>query len=146
MARADPRRDSIFSTITVSDALAFATAPAGTDRDWQRTRLAAVRAFAAHVHVLDPAAAELIPAGLITARVTRRIPYLYSAGQIAELVARAAALAPPPLGAAMSTFIALLAATDAFSGGRPAGRRFDLRVCAAQRLLMVAMTSATGVA
>lgn len=102
--------------ISVAEALAFAQARPGTGRRWQAARLEAVRAFAAHVHALDPAAAELIPAGLITARVTRRIPYLYSPQQITELMSGAAALSPPLLAASMSTMIGLLAATGLRSG------------------------------
>jgi hypothetical protein len=62
--------------ITLADALAFAPDKPNTQRHWQATRLRAIQAFAAHVHAVDPAAAELIPAGLITAKVARRIPYL----------------------------------------------------------------------
>ena len=55
------------STITVADAVTFAQQPLGSQRLWQAARLRAVRGLAAHVHALDPAAAELIPAGLISA-------------------------------------------------------------------------------
>ena len=66
------------NTITVSDALTFAQAHVGTSRKWKVTRLNAIRSFAAHVYALDPGAAELIPAGIITTKTTRRIPNLYS--------------------------------------------------------------------
>lgn len=104
------------TTIKITDALAFAVAPPGTTRRWHATRLETIRGFAAHVHALDPAAADLIPAGLITAKVTRRIPYLYSGDQVAELMSAAAALLPPLLGASMRTLIGLLAVTGLRSG------------------------------
>ncbi|WP_125617094.1 tyrosine-type recombinase/integrase [Specibacter cremeus] len=104
------------NTITVPDALAFAQAPAGTTRHWQATRLNVIREFAAHVHALDPGAAELVPAGLIAAKTTRRIPYLYSQEQIMELMAAAAILPQPMLAASMHTLIGLLAATGLRSG------------------------------
>jgi integrase len=108
------------TTITVADVLAFATAPAGTQPGWHAARLWAIRLFAAHVRTLDPTAAEVIPAGLITAKYVRRIPYLYSDIQITELVSRSAALRPPLLGAGLSTFVALIAVTG-LRGGEAAG-------------------------
>lgn len=104
------------TTISIADALAFAQAKPGTGRRWQATRLRTIRAFAAYVHDLDPAAAELIPTGLITAKVTRRIPYLYSQAQLAELMSQAAALSPPLLAASVHTLIGLIAATGMRSG------------------------------
>jgi len=102
--------------IGIADAVAFAQASPGTGRRWQAARLRTIRAFAAYVHDLDPAAAELIPAGLITAKVTRRIPYLYSREQIAELMSRAAVLSPPLLATGVHTLIGLIAATGLRSG------------------------------
>lgn len=103
------------TAITVEDAVDFATASSGSVR-WHATRLAAIRPFASHVHGLEPAAAQLIPAGLIIARVTRRIPYLYSDDQIAELMARTGTVLRPPLAATMRTLIGLLAVTGLRSG------------------------------
>ena len=104
------------STITVADAVTFAQQPSGSQRLWQAARLRAVRGLAAHVYALDPAAAELIPAGLISANSTRRIPYLYSADQIQLLMSRAARLSPSGFGASMRTLIGLLATTGLRSG------------------------------
>jgi integrase/recombinase XerD len=104
------------ATITVADAVAFATERPDTTRGWQARRLRAIRGLAAHVHGLDPAGAELIPAGLIGSKTPRRIPYLYSAEQIAELMSRALSLAPAMLGASMHTLIGLLASTGIRSG------------------------------
>jgi len=98
--------------ICLADALAFAQARPLTGRQWQAARLHAVRGLASYVHTLDPTAAELIPAGLIPAKVTRSIPYLYSDDQIATLMSRTKALSPPPLlAASIHTLIGLLATT-----------------------------------
>jgi len=50
------------STVTTSDALAWATLPAGASPAWQAIRLSAVRGFAAHLHGIDPSA-QVPPAG-----------------------------------------------------------------------------------
>ena len=102
--------------ITVTEALAFATARPQTQRSWQAKRLAAVREFAWYVHGIDPAAAEPIPAGLIDARVTRPVPYLCSDRQTAQLMSAAALLPATTLAASMQTLIGLLASTGLRSG------------------------------
>lgn len=79
-------------------------------------RLRAVRGLAAYVHELDPAAAQLIPDGLITAKLTRRIPYLYTGEQIAALMANVADLFPAMFAASMHTLIGLIAATGLRGG------------------------------
>ena len=104
------------STISIADAMAFAANRPETQRSWQAARLRAVRGLAAHVHAIDPAAAQLIPAGLITAKITRRIPYLYSDDQIARLMSRTACLTPALFAASMHTLIGLIAATGLRSG------------------------------
>lgn len=104
------------TTISLADAVAFAQQPSRTQRVWQAARLHAVRGLAAHVHALAPAAAELIPAGLILARTTRRIPYLYSGDQIEMLMSRAATLSPPTFAVSMHTLIGLLASTGLRGG------------------------------
>jgi len=100
------RRD--VTTITVADAVAFARWRPDTTQRWHAQRLHVIAGLAGYLHALDPAAAELVPAGLIRARVTRRHPYLYSDEQIRALLAAASALSPPPLAATMSTLIGLL--------------------------------------
>lgn len=102
--------------ITVPAALAFATAPAGTARAWHAQRLAAVRPFAGYVHALDPATADPVPGGLIPGRIPRRVPYLYSGEETAQLMAAAGTLASPVLAASMRTLIGLLASTGIRSG------------------------------
>lgn len=58
----------------------------------------------------------MIPDRLIPATYTRRIPYLYSAAQISDLMTRSAALLPPLLGVTMAAFIGLIAATGLRGG------------------------------
>ena len=102
--------------ITVADAVAFATENPNTTRGWQAARLRAIRGLAAHVHASDPAAAQLIPVGLIASKTPRRIPYLYSEQQITELMSGALMLTPALLAATMHTLIGLLASTGMRSG------------------------------
>lgn len=104
------------ATITVADALAFATERPDTTRGWQARKLRAIRDLAAHVHSLDADAAQLIPAGLIASTTPRRIPYLYSEEQICALMSRALTLTPAMLAASMHTLIGLLASTGIRSG------------------------------
>lgn len=97
------------NTITVADAVAFARSRPQTGQRWHAQRLHVIAEFAGYVHALDPAAAELVPAGLIRARVTRRHPYLYSDEQVQALLAAASALSPPTRAATMFTLLGLLA-------------------------------------
>jgi integrase/recombinase XerD len=83
-----------FSRITVPNALAWACLPVNTSARWRNQRLAVVRLFAAHLHAGDPGPAELIPAGLLSARVARPAPYLYSPDQVAALIDQAQWLTP----------------------------------------------------
>ena len=103
------------TTITVADALAFARLP-GADERWHAQRLVVIRDLARYVHGIDPAAAELIPAGLIRSRVVRRHPYLYSDAQVEALLSAASALSPRALGATMYTFIGLLSVSGLRGG------------------------------
>lgn len=102
--------------ITVADALAFARQPPGADERWHKARLHVIRGLARYVHELEPAAAELVPAGLIHARVVRRHPYLYSDQQVQALLAAASALSPPQLATTMHVLIGLLFVTGLRAG------------------------------
>jgi integrase len=112
----------------LDDALAFAQGPANTSRHWHAWRLGVLRRIAAYVHSLDPSAAELVPPKLISPRVTRRIPYLYSNEQIALLMRLTATLKSPHVAATMRTLVGLLAATGLRSGEAVALDVGDLRV------------------
>ena len=76
------------TTVTVADALAWATLPAGASRGWLRMRITVVRGFAAYLATLDPSA-EVPPASLLPGGSHRAVPYLYSAADIAALMAQA---------------------------------------------------------
>lgn len=102
--------------ITVATALAFANERPGQTPGTRARKLRVVRHLAAHVHALDPASAELIPAGMIPSKTPRQNPYLYSDEQIVALMDRASTLSPPMLAASMRTLIGLLAATGIRSG------------------------------
>jgi site-specific recombinase XerD len=116
------------TTVTLCDALAFAQEPANISRQWRAQRLAVIRNVAAYVHSLDPTSAELIPPKMIRSQVTRRIPYLYSSDQVAQLMKMTATLRPPHVAATMRTLIGLLAATGLRSGEAVALNVSDLRV------------------
>jgi len=63
------------STITVADALAWATLPAGASPGWLRMRITVVRGFAAYLATVDPSA-EVPPASLLPGGTHRAVPYL----------------------------------------------------------------------
>jgi len=98
------------TTVTVADALAWATLPAGASRGWLRMRITVVRGFAAYLATLDPSA-EVPPASLLPGGSHRAVPYLYSAADIAALMAQATGLRTPLRPATLQTLIGLLAVT-----------------------------------
>ena len=97
-------------TVTVADALAWATLPAGASPGWLRMRITVVRGFAAYLATLD-SAAEVPPASLLPGGTRRAVPYLYSAADITALMAQAERLRTPQRTAAIQTLIGLLAVT-----------------------------------
>lgn len=94
-------------TITTDNALAWATLPANGSASWWGQRLSVVRAFARHLHAIDPVH-EVPPAGLLPARSHRAVPYLYSDADIAALMAAARELRSPLRAAAFETLVGLL--------------------------------------
>ena len=62
----------------MTDALAWATLPAGGSPGWLRMRMTVVRGFAAYLATIDPSA-EVPPASLLPGGTRRAVPYLYSA-------------------------------------------------------------------
>lgn len=103
--------DQHAATISVHQAVAWACSPRQATPRWWSQRLGVIRSFAAHVHAIDPRAAELIPAGLLHARVQRAVPYLYTPTQIAALISQARKLRPEVRGQTLATIIGLMAAT-----------------------------------
>ena len=102
-------------TVTVAQAIAFATAPAGASRRTQALRLSAIRCFARWAHAADPTI-EVPPARLLPARPTRTAPYIYTNAEIAALIDAAARLRPTIRAATYRTLIALMAATGIRTG------------------------------
>lgn len=98
-------------TIEITNALAWACLPTGASPRWRNRRLGVIRLLAAHLHASDPSLAELIPPGLLPARVVRPAPHLYSAEQVGALITQACVLSPPLRGHTLSTIIGLMAAT-----------------------------------
>jgi integrase len=102
--------DRGMTTVTVADALAWATLPAGASPGWLRMRITVVRGFAAYLATLDPSA-EVPPASLLPGGSHRAVPYLYSAADITALMTQAARLRTPLRPATLQTLIGLLAVT-----------------------------------
>jgi integrase/recombinase XerD len=116
-------------TITVEAALAWAQRP---DADpattvWAR-RMTVARGFARHMAGLDPAT-QIPPVGLIPYRQRWRQPFVFSAADIAALMAQTHARAPirsPFRAATVQTLIGLLAVTGMRVGEAIALVRADI--------------------
>lgn len=99
-------------TVTIMAALDWAQQPEAQPGStvWAR-RMTVVRGFARYLAGIDPRT-EVPPAGLIAYRRNRRVPYIFSQGDIAAVRAQARAAIPSPLRAVtFDTVIGLLAAT-----------------------------------
>lgn len=103
------------STVTVRDALAWATLPPGASPGWLRLRMQVVRGFAGYLRTLDPAT-EIPPAGLLPGGPRRAVPYLYSPADIAALFTQADRLKTPMRRATITTLIGLMAVTGMRGG------------------------------
>lgn len=96
------------ATVTTENAFAWASLPPNGASSWWGTRLSVVRAFARHLHAIDPAH-EVPPSGLVPARSHRAVPYLYADADIAALMVAARTLRSPLRAATFETLIGLLA-------------------------------------
>jgi integrase len=98
-------------TVTTDLALRWACEPRDASAIWLAHRLSVVRGFARYLNTIDPAA-EIPPAGLLSAPGYRPAPpYLYSDADIAALLAAARRLNPPLRAATFEALIGLLACT-----------------------------------
>ncbi len=97
-------------TITTHSALAWASLPSNGSVEWWGYRLSAVRAFARHLHAIDPRH-EVPPTGLWPATSHRTTPYLYSDADIVALMAAARQFRSPLRAATFETLVGLLAVT-----------------------------------
>jgi len=105
------------AAVTVDSAVAWATLPPGASPGWLAFRMSVARGFAAYLHTLDPSA-EIPPPGLLPGGTHRAVPYLYSAADIASLLAQAERLRTPLRTATIQTLVGLLAVTGVFSWGQ----------------------------
>ncbi|HET7050131.1 MAG TPA: tyrosine-type recombinase/integrase [Solirubrobacteraceae bacterium] len=76
--------------VTVENALAWATLPAG-DANWWAFRMSVVRGFASYLHALDPSH-QVPPKDLLPRQTRRMTPYLYSDQEIRALMAASSSL------------------------------------------------------
>ncbi len=98
------------AVITTEQALAWLQLRTTASPFRQRRRLAAVREFARYVHSIDPRT-QVPSKELLPIRFQRPVPYLYSADQIARLMAAARSLTAPLHAVTYETLIGLLAVT-----------------------------------
>jgi integrase len=98
-------------TVTVADAVRWATMPASAKPAYWAKRLGSVRGFARYLEALDPAT-EIPASDLLPYRGWMRpTPYLYSQADIAALMSAAGRLQTRLGAATMRTLIGLLAVT-----------------------------------
>lgn len=102
--------DTGTATITTAATVAWATRPTGLQPVRYAQRLCVVRGFAGYLHALD-AAVEVPPLDLLSYRRHRRMPYLYSQSDIADLIAATGQLRPPLRAATYRGVFGLLAVT-----------------------------------
>jgi integrase len=103
------------STVSIDAAVAWARQPAAAKPDRWRRRLSVARAFARHLHTLDPAT-EVPPAGVLRCFRDRTPPHLYSQEEIQALLQAAGRFRQPLRAATYRTLIGLLAVTGLRSG------------------------------
>lgn len=104
-------------TVTVELAVTWARLPVGIKPITADFRLSEVRGFARYLHAIDPAH-EVPPPGLLGVPRRRPTPYIYTPGQIAEILRATQRLQPPLRAATYRTLLGLLAATGIFSRGQ----------------------------
>jgi integrase len=102
-------------TVTTEVAVEWATKPSGASPLWHAMRLGVARRFAAHLQLLDPGC-EVPPPDLLPERHLRLPPRLFSADDIAALMAQARRLRPGFRAATAETVIGLLSVTAMRAG------------------------------
>ena len=101
--------------ITAALALEWASKPQGVQQGWRARRLSEVRQFARYIHALDPRH-EVPPQRLLPHRRQRPQPYIYSDGDIEDLIGAARDLSGRLRPRTCSTMLGLLAVTGMRSG------------------------------
>lgn len=114
--------------VTVTDAVAFATAPPTRTPRTQALRLSAIRCFTRWARC-QSADIEVPPARILPARPTRVAPFIYTEPEIRALLDATTALRPEQRAATYRSFIGLMAATGIRTGESLAldKRSFDRR-------------------
>jgi len=112
------------STITVENAVAWATAPAGS-RGWWAIRISAARGFARYLHTRDQRS-QPPPREVLGPRPRRRVPHLYTDRELEALLQATATLSCPFRAATVRTLIGLLAVTGMRVGEAIAADSDDL--------------------
>ena len=112
-------------TVTVELAVAWAQLPVNIKPITVCFRLSAVRGFARYLHAVDPAH-QIPPPGLLAVPRRRPEPYVYSAGELALLLATARRLRPPLRAATHQALIGLLASCGMRVGEALALTRADV--------------------
>jgi integrase/recombinase XerD len=113
------------TTVTVELAVAWARLPERIKPITVDFRLSAVRGFARYLHALDPAA-EIPPPGLLSVPRRRPAPYVYTPGEVAEVLRITRRLRPRLRAATYRTLLGLLAATGMRLGEALALSRDDV--------------------
>jgi integrase len=113
------------ATVISSLAIGWARQPSAAQPAQWAKRLGVIRRFAHWLSVLDPAA-EIPPAGVFPARRNRPAPYLWTEGQIEDLLAGARAVRTPLLAASLEALFGLLAVSGMRIGEAVALRPGDV--------------------
>jgi integrase/recombinase XerD len=101
--------------LTIRHALDWAKQPSNGAPVWWAVRLSTVRGFARYLSALDPAT-QIPPAGLIPTPSHRVVPYIYTADELARLLAAAARLPTAHRADTYQTLIGLVAVTGMREG------------------------------
>jgi integrase len=114
--------------ITSELALRWATLPSKASPGWWRSRLCVTRCFARQMSAIDPST-EVPPMGLLprlNASSSRATPFLYSATEVAALMAASRSIRSALVAATCETLIGLLAVTGMRVGEAVRLDRVDL--------------------
>jgi integrase len=117
-------------TVTVANALEWATLPAEALPIWWCRRLSVVRGFARHLTAFD-SSCQIPPTNLLAVGYARVTPYIYSTEEVDALVHAAGTLASPLPAASCQAIISLLAVTGMRIGEVVALARSDVDLAAA---------------
>lgn len=99
------------TTVTVDNAVAWATAPVGASRAWMGIRLGVVRSFATWLQARDPSAQVPPPDAFGPRTIRRAAPYLYTDAEIEILMGTAGRIGRGLQRHTFPTLIGLLAVT-----------------------------------